>query len=268
MKVTGLSGKSGTGKSYRAEELSSKIGADAIIDDGLLIAQRKIVAGESAKTSKTKIGAVKMAVFTSQEHADAVMKAIAERGFSHILVLGTSDEMVEVICRRLNLPMPEEIIHIEDISSEKDRAIASEKRSEEGMHTIPVPTMQVRKKFAGSFIDPKRAFRRTENKTKTIIRPTYSYLGSYEISDRIIDQIVSHVFSVTPGCAQLLFSASKNTPEGMYIRIIILTERGSRMLEAAELLQKRVSQAVAHTTGFVVAGVEVEVRGYKRRAEK
>ena len=42
------------------------------------------------------------------------------------------------------------------------------------MHTIPAPTFQVKKKFSGYFIDPKRSFRKKENKTKTVIaRPEH-----------------------------------------------------------------------------------------------
>ncbi len=265
MKVTGLSGKSGTGKSYASTELSKELGIDAIIDDGLLISGGQIVAGRSAKTEKTKIGAVRAAVFENEQNAYEVMLAISRIKPEHILILGTSDDMIRVIAKRLSLPDPVEILHIEDITTEKDRNLARKSRKESGMHTIPVPTLQVKKKFSGYLIDPKRAFRKNENKTKTVIRPTYSYLGSYEISDKIINQIVEHVVSITPGCGQLLFSSSINGNDGLYIRAIIMTVKGTNMIQAAETLQKRVSQVVSHMTSFTVLGVEVEIRGYIKR---
>ena len=268
MKVTGLSGKSGTGKSYAATELSSKLGIDAIIDDGLLISGRQIIAGESAKKQKTKIGAVKTAVFQDASVAEDVMFAIAKLKPSHILILGTSDDMINLIAERLKLPDPEEILHIEDVTTEKERNLAKKSRNESGMHTIPVPTFQVKKQFSGYLIDPKRAFSAKENKTKTVIRPTYSYLGSYEISDKIIVQIVEHVVSITPGCGQLLFASSINGNDGLYIRAIIMAERGYKIREAAETLQKRVSQAVSHMTAFNILGVEVEIRGYMKNAQR
>jgi ABC-type dipeptide/oligopeptide/nickel transport system ATPase component len=264
MKVTGLSGKSGTGKSYVATELSSKLGIDAIIDDGLLIAGGKIIAGESAKKQKTKIGAVKTAVFQSEKNAEEVAFAIAKLKPEHLLILGTSEDMVRLIAERLSLPEPSEIIHIEDVTTEKDRELAGKRRSQSGMHTIPAPTLQVKKQFSGYLIDPKRAFSKKENKTKTVIRPTYSYLGSYEISDKIIGQIVEHEVSITPGCGQLLFATSINGSDGMYIRAIINAEKGTKMMKAAEALQKRVYRAVEHMTSFNVLGVEVEIRGYIR----
>ena len=268
MKVTGLSGKSGTGKSYVSTELSKKLGIDAIIDDGLLISGGQIIAGESAKKQKTKIGAVKTAVFQNEKIAEDVAFAVAKLAPEHILILGTSDEMIGVIAERLHLPAPEEIIHIEDITTEKDRAIARKRRTESGMHTIPAPTFQVKKQFSGYLIDPKRAFRSKENKTKTVIRPTYSYLGAYEISDKVIVQIVEHVVSITPGCGQLLFATCINGNDGLYIRAIIMSERGYNVLRAAETLQRRVSRAVSHMTSFNVLGVEVEVRGYLKTASR
>lgn len=267
MKVTGLSGKSGTGKSYVSIELSARIGADAIIDDGLFIAGGVIVAGISAKKQKTKMGAVKTAVFKDDEHAESVREAIRQSAPEHVLILGTSDNMIYYIAERLGLPAPGEIIHIEDITTEKDREKARFRRNSEGMHTIPVPTMQVKKQFSGYFIDPKRAFKSEksgEKKKKTVIRPTYSYLGAYTISDRVIEQIVEHVVSITPGCSELLFASSTNAEDGMYIRAIINVQRGFKVRQAAELLQKRVSLAVAYMTSFNILGVEIEIRGYGR----
>ncbi|MBO4818531.1 MAG: hypothetical protein J5528_00175 [Firmicutes bacterium] len=268
MNITGLSGKSGTGKSYVATELSKRLGVDAIIDDGLLIAGGRIVAGESAKKQSTRIGAVRTAVFQKEENAREVMLAIEKLKPSHILILGTSDEMINIIAERLSLPEPDEIIHIEDVTTEKERELASKRRHQSGMHTIPAPTLQVKKQFSGYLIDPKRSFRKKENQTKTVIRPTYSYLGSYEISDKIIGQIVEHEVSITPGCGELIFATSINGNDGMYIRAIINAERGTKMRKAAESLQKRISGAVAHMTAFNVLGVEVEIRGYVKATPK
>ncbi len=263
MKTTGLSGKSGTGKSYNAIELSAQLKTDAIIDDGLFIAGGSIAAGKSAKREKTRIGAVKTAIFTDDDHCSEVRFAIAKFKPEHILILGTSDEMIYKIAERLELPRPEQIIQIEDITTEKQRQTARNMRSESGMHTIPAPTLQVKKQFSGYFIDAKRSFASAGNPEKTVVRPTYSYLGSYEVSNRVIQQIVDYGIRQIPGCAQLLFSASINSDEGLYIRAIILAERGAKIRKSAEELQKFVNKAVSAMTSFNILGVEVEIRGYK-----
>ena len=51
--VMALVGESGTGKSFKSKLLAQKYGIDAIIDDGLLIQNDKILGGRSAKTEKT-----------------------------------------------------------------------------------------------------------------------------------------------------------------------------------------------------------------------
>ena len=45
MRVIAFVGPSGTGKSYRSVMVSQQYGADAIIDDGLLISHGKVIAG-------------------------------------------------------------------------------------------------------------------------------------------------------------------------------------------------------------------------------
>ena len=47
--VYALAGPSGTGKSFRAKLLAQKYNIEAIIDDGLVIQNDKILAGQSAK---------------------------------------------------------------------------------------------------------------------------------------------------------------------------------------------------------------------------
>ena len=59
MRVIAFVGPSGTGKSYRSVMVSQQYGADAIIDDGLLISHGKVIAGTSAKKEPTKIASVK-----------------------------------------------------------------------------------------------------------------------------------------------------------------------------------------------------------------
>ena len=49
VQVYALVGESGTGKSFRSKLLAEEYGIHAIIDDGLLIQDDKIVAGRSAK---------------------------------------------------------------------------------------------------------------------------------------------------------------------------------------------------------------------------
>lgn len=49
MKIYGLYGKSGTGKSHKVQVLANNLGVKSIIDDGILIVDQSHVAGISAK---------------------------------------------------------------------------------------------------------------------------------------------------------------------------------------------------------------------------
>ena len=67
IKVYAFVGPSGTGKSYRAQMVASEKDIKFIIDDGLLIMDNKVIAGESAKKAPTKVGTVKHALFYEKE---------------------------------------------------------------------------------------------------------------------------------------------------------------------------------------------------------
>jgi len=99
--VYALSGPSGTGKSFRAKLLAQKYGIEAIIDDGLLIQDDKILAGQSAKREKTYMGAVRVALFDDKSHRDQVAKVLQKMHIKKILILGTSEKMVQKISMRL-----------------------------------------------------------------------------------------------------------------------------------------------------------------------
>ena len=81
-----LVGESGTGKSFRANLLSKKYGIDAIIDDGLLIKDEKILAGKTAKHEKTYLGAVRVALFDDKQHRDDVARAFEKNKIRKLLI--------------------------------------------------------------------------------------------------------------------------------------------------------------------------------------
>lgn len=151
VQVYALVGESGTGKSFRSKLLAEQYGIHAIIDDGLLIQDEKIVAGRSAKREKTYMGAVRAALFDDKEHRDSVARVLRKTHIKKILLLGTSEKMVMKIAMRLQLPQPQKIIHIEEIASKEDIEKAIKSRQVEGKHVIPVPSIEVKKITHKSF---------------------------------------------------------------------------------------------------------------------
>ncbi|MEG2985847.1 MAG: ATP-binding protein, partial [Peptostreptococcaceae bacterium] len=176
MEVYALVGESGSGKSYKALELAYENNINYIIDDGILIHKNKILAGISAKQANTKIEAVKRAIFNNDEHKENVINKLVEEDIDKILIIGTSNKMVNQISNVLNLGNIHKKIYIEEISTQDEIRIAKKSR-ESGNHIIPVPTLEVKSIASGLSINPiKKLFKKTNKESivveKTIIRPT------------------------------------------------------------------------------------------------
>ena len=116
-----------------------------IIDDGLFINDNEIIAGESAKKAPTKIETVKKALFLQQAQKDEIRKAIEKYKPESILILGTSDGMVNKIAANIGLPPIEKIIYIDEIATPEEIQEARRSRVTEGKHVIPVPTFEIKK---------------------------------------------------------------------------------------------------------------------------
>ena len=69
-------GPSGTGKSYRAQMVAGAYNIKFIIDDGLLVKENAIVAGQSAKKAPTKIETIKKALFNDEKQKSEMQEAI------------------------------------------------------------------------------------------------------------------------------------------------------------------------------------------------
>ena len=267
IQVYTLVGRSGTGKSFHAMELCRKKQIDAIIDDGLFIYQNTIIAGTSAKRSQTKIGAVKTALFIQEEQCREVREAIAAKAPGSILILGTSDEMVDKIIQRLELPpLPPDSprrIHIEDITSEEERAAARQQRDKLGKHVIPAPALQLKHNFAGYFMDPLRLFRGKDQGAaaeRTVVRPTYSYMGEYYVAESVMDDIVSCVAAAMPAVSRVVYVSHGALPEAYELLVVIRMRKGYPIWETAGVFQAAVKDAVERMTAFNVVHVDVEVR--------
>jgi hypothetical protein len=127
LKVYSFVGASGSGKSHHASSVAGKYGIKYIIDDGLLICENRIVSGFSAKREKTKLSAIRRAIFAEEEHVKEVKKSLEELKPDKILILGTSDKMVDKIAERLSLPPVSERIYVENILSPEEIEVARKK---------------------------------------------------------------------------------------------------------------------------------------------
>ncbi|GAE89429.1 Asp23/Gls24 family envelope stress response protein [Acetivibrio straminisolvens] len=274
MRVVGFVGPSGTGKSHRAVWVARERGIDFIIDDGLLIRGAQIIAGTSAKKEKTKISSIKRALFTDDEHANDVKTAIRQYNPQGILILGTSDGMVEAIAKRLELSEVSEKIYIHQVATEFEIKQALTTRKEQGKHVIPVPTFEIKKDFSGYFLDPLQIFKRKGKGRfqligeKSVVRPTFSYLGNYTISDYTIYQIVDYVVSNIEGVNKISRFRVENHPDGIYIEMDLVLVYGCQIKALLRDVQKKVIDEVEKLTALNIKSLNLTAKSLVLESNK
>jgi uncharacterized alkaline shock family protein YloU len=269
MEVIALVGPSGTGKSHRALIVAHERKADTIIDDGLLIKDSKIVAGHSAKKERSKIQAVRRAIFMDEQHATEVREAISQANCKKILILGTSINMVNKIVHVLQLPKISKFINIEDIATPAEIARARESRLKDGKHIIPVPTIELKPLFSGYLIDPLEIFfkkprtKRHKLGEKSIVRPTFSYYGKLLISDAAISEIVNFVATQNPEITrtgQIQIKNSQDKEPGISISVDVTIKYGNSIYPIVQAAQLRIKDIVEYMTGMNVKAINVDVK--------
>ena len=263
MKVYAFVGPSGTGKSYRAQMVANEKNIKYIIDDGLLIRENEIVAGTSAKKAQTKIETVKQAIFLEQDKKTEMCNAIKKYRPDSILILGTSDDMVKKIAENLNLPPIQETVYITDVATTQEMETARRIRQTEGKHVIPVPTFEIKKDFSGYLLDPLQIFK-TKGKgqkpyiaEKSIIRPTFSYMGNFTISDSVFKEIVEYLASKMPEIHKVLRTRANNTPEGPVIYMEVSVVYGYNVVEGLTELKRRAKKEIENLTAMNVVSIDV-----------
>ena len=267
IKVYAFVGPSGTGKSYRAQMVASEKGINFIIDDGLLIKDNEVIAGVSAKKAPTKIETVKEALFMRQEEQNEIKKAFRKYKPESILILGTSDDMVKKIAKNLDLPDVSEITYISDVATEAEMKEAKRIRQTEGKHVIPVPTFEIKKDFSGYLLDPLQVFKFKGNgkkpyiAEKSIIRPTFSYMGKFTISDNVFRQITECVADRMPQVYRVV-KVRVETVEGntnMYIEVII--EYGYNIFDVLKDYKLKCKKEVENLTSMNVGTIDILAKG-------
>ena len=263
IKVYAFVGPSGTGKSYRAQMVAGEKDAHFIIDDGLLINDNKVIAGRSAKKAATKIETVKKALFFNEDEKKEIQKALKKYKVKSILILGTSDGMVEKIAENLNLPKISETVYINDVATEEEMKEARNIRVTEGKHVIPVPTFEIKKDFSGYLLDPLQIFKpkgfgqKPYVSEKSIIRPTFSYMGNFTISDSVFRQIAEIQAEKMPEIHKVLRIIVQKHGEGPVIYIEVSVVFRYNIPEALKEFKEKMIYDIETLTAMNVARLDV-----------
>ncbi len=265
-KVYAFVGPSGTGKSYRAQMVANENNIRYIIDDGLLINDNNVIAGNSAKKAPTKVETVKKAIFIDNQDRENMIKALKKINPESILILGTSDGMVEKIAENLELEKPEKTIYINEVATETEMETAKRIRTTEGKHVIPVPTFEIKRDFAGYILDPLQIFKYRKNEEpyiseKSIIRPTFSYLGKFTISDTVFRQITEYIAKKTEGIYKISRVRVENSIGATNIYIEVYLIFGYNIVDVLRNFKQKVKKEIERLTTMNVQEVSVLAKG-------
>ncbi len=275
MEVFALVGPSGTGKSHRATIVAHQLDAQAIIDDGLLIQGNRILAGVSAKRQPTRIGAIKSALFMDVQQANEIKSALSDLAPDRLLILATSEAMAERIAERLGLPAPSRFIRIEEVASEKEIRKAKYLRTCHSKHVIPAPTLEVKKSFPGTLVDPLQVFLRKKGVPgkkdwleQSVIRPTFTYNGKLSIANSTLTAIAGHAAASVRGVSNPGKITIKEQDSCVFIDIAPTFTFGYRLHEVAAEIQHKVKEAIENMTGLQVKEVNVNIKKLSFLQEK
>ncbi len=271
LKIYALVGKSGTGKSYKALEIACENNINYIVDDGLFINNGKIIGGISAKQANTKIKAVRRAIFLDEKHRENVKKKINELEIENILILGTSIKMINKICNALNLGKIYKIIDINDIST-KEEIIAALESRKKGNHIIPVPTVEIKNRINGLNklnINPLKRFFMTSNKKavileKTVIRPSFSYIGKFYISSKVLKQIIEYTVYQEKFIDNINRINISNISDKLDIKISI-NINNIKVFTNLENVQKDIKKNIEETTLIDVGKIGLYIKKIKNK---
>ena len=263
IEVYAFVGPSGTGKSYRAQMVAGAYNIKFIIDDGLLVKENAIVAGQSAKKAPTKIETIKKALFNDEKQKSEMQEAIIRLSPKSILILGTSDKMVKTIAENLGLPPIKKTIYITDVATEEEIENARRIRTTEGKHVIPVPTFELKKDFSGYLLDPLQIFKSQGLNgnpyiaEKSIIRPTFNYIGNFTISDNVFKQIIEVQAKDIKSISKIIRIRVNKSEEGPNVYIEVEIVYGFNIITELKKFKERCIRDIERQTRMNVTEFKI-----------
>lgn len=267
-KVYAFVGPSGTGKSFRAQKVASDYKISYIIDDGILVNKSDVVYGNSAKKASTKIETVRKALFIEEPQRTNMIKELKKIKPDSILILGTSDDMVKKIAQNLELPEISKIIYITDVATEEEIENAKRIRVTEGKHVIPVPTFEIKKDFSGFLLDPLQIFQTSNDnrpyiEEKSIIRPTFSYIGKFTISDTVFKEIIEYLATKTTSISKVLRVRVNKSDVGPTIYVEVEVKFGINILTEMKSFKERCIKEIERQTSMNIVEMKIVAKKIK-----
>ena len=262
IEVYAFVGPAGTGKSHRATHVARQNGIDFIIDDGLVISRGRILAGRSAKSEINRLRAIRRAVFEFPEHRDEVIKYLAKHTPDKIMILATSEGMIEKITGRLGLNSPVKVINITDVATPEEIDAALFERREKKQHVVPVAKAQIQHSFAGKLVGQIKGFFKGRDKDdrNTIVKPLFSFNGKVTIDSGAILDMSRKLLELGDHVKTIREIDLETYDDKIELNIEIDLNLGGRSaLSIARTLQKKIRMGLSYFTGMEIRKVNIRV---------
>jgi hypothetical protein len=235
------------------------------------------------------MAAVKAALFDEKSHRDEVARKFQTEKIHRVLILGTSEKMVNKIAARLQLPVPVKIIKIEDIASQEEIEKAIRTRKIEGKHVIPVPSIEVKRSYPNIFYDAIRVLQRKRRTTgispagaelspagigpiprvleKSLVRPEYSKRGKVIMTEAALSQMVIHCVDEYNSEIRIKKIVIKDKEVGYQLAITIDVPYGTQLGGNIHELQQHIIDDIERYTNILIEEVNIIIDKIIRQEE-
>ena len=168
-------------------------------------------------------------------------------------------------------------IYIQDVASNEEINLAVHIRKSEGKHVIPVPTFAIKREFSGYFLDPlkrlpinRKKARETRNikeagaikelEDRTVVRPTFSYLGNFTISRAAVDQLVGIAAMKIPNVVNIVGIKTDYSTVGLRLDIQLSIQYGCKIHHVLEEVLTCIKEEVERQTAMNLLAVDVTAK--------
>lgn len=92
---------------------------------------------------------------------------------------------------------------------------------------------------------------------KSIIRPTFSYLGKFTISDTVFRQILEYLATKTPAIHKVLKTRVENYGEGPIIYMEVMITYGNNVVDSLKSFKEKARKEIEKLTSMNVVSIDV-----------
>ena len=141
-------------------------------------------------------------------------------------------------------------------------------RYAEGKHVIPVPTIEVTRKYPQIVYDSLKVFlkrkknpvaRNQKEYEKTIVRPEFSKYTKVRISDVALKQMVAQCLSEFDSQLQVVSVSSIVRPEGYVLAIRLRMPMAHQIASTLTELQEFIADSLEKSSSIFIASVSIEI---------